>query len=73
MASFQDLPTILDTHTLLLRTQIRVSGLFMALHATWPAATSRAKGSHGDAAVARYIGMMTDRFTLHSNGDVDIT
>ena len=72
-ASSHDLTTIVDTHTLLVRTQLRVSGLFMALYATWPAETSRMEGSAGDAAMTRYIGLMTDRFTLHVNGDLDIT
>jgi hypothetical protein len=73
-ASSQDLTRIVDTHTLLVRTQLRVSGLFMALYGTWPTETSWVEeGTHGDAAMARYVGLMTDRFTLHANGDVDIT
>lgn len=71
-ASSQDLTTIVDTHTLLARTQLRVSGLFMALYATWPPETSRVEAA-GDAAMTTYIGLMTDRFTLQANGDFDIT
>jgi hypothetical protein len=34
-ANSQDLTKVVDTHTPLLRTRMRVSGLFMALHPTW--------------------------------------
>lgn len=35
-ASVHDLAMVVDTHTFISRTRVRVSGLFMALHATWP-------------------------------------
>jgi hypothetical protein len=72
-ATSQDLTMVVDTHTLLLRTRVRVSGLFMALHATWPASGARVGVSPGDASMARYIALMTDRFTLHANGDIDLS
>ena len=52
---------------------MRVSGLFMALHATWPAGRARVEGSPGDDTMARYVALMTDRFILHANGDFDLT
>jgi hypothetical protein len=72
-ANSQDLTTVVDTHALLMRTRVRVSGLFMALHATWPADRARIEGSPGDDAMARYVALMTDRFILHANGDFHLT
>ena len=72
-ANSQDLTMLVDTHTLLLRTRIRLSGLFMALHATWPADGARIGGTQGDDTMARYVALMTDRFILHTNGDFDLT
>ena len=72
-ANSQDLTMVVDTHTLLMRTRMRVSGLFMALHATWPADGARVEGSPGEDNMARYVALMTDRFILHANGDLDLT
>lgn len=72
-ANAQDLTMVVDTHTLLMRTRMRVSGLFMALHATWPAGRARVEASPGDDTMARYLALMTDRFLLHANGDFDLT
>lgn len=72
-ANSQDLTMVVDTHTLLMRTRMRVSGLFMALHAIWPAGRARVEGSPGDDTMARYVALMTDRFILHANGDFDVT
>lgn len=72
-ANAQDLTMVVDTQTLLMRTRMRVSGLFMALHATWPAGRARVEGSPGDDTMARYVALMTDRFILHANGDFDVT
>lgn len=72
-ATSQGLTMVVDTHTLLMRTRMRVSGLFMALHATWPAGRARVEGLPGDATMARYVALMTDRFILHANGDFDLT
>ena len=69
-ADSQDLTMVVDTHTLLMRTRMRVSGLFMALHATWPA--DRLEPSSGSDNMARYVALMTDRFILHANGDFDV-
>lgn len=68
-ASSYDLAVIVETQTLLARTRLRVSGLFMALHATWLPDRDR----DGLENLARYIALMMDRFTLHPNGDVDLT
>lgn len=72
-ANSQDLTMVVDTHTLLMRTRMRVSGLFMALHATWPADRARVEGSSRGGTMARYVALMTDRFILHANGDFDVT
>jgi len=72
-ANSQDLSMVVDTHTVLMRTRMRVSGLFMALHATWRADRARVEGSSGGDTMARYVALMTDRFILHANGDFDVT
>lgn len=72
-ATSQDLTTVVDTHTLLTRTRVRVSGLFMSLHATWPMSRDPARKSPREDDLARYIALMTDRFVLHANGDFDTT
>jgi hypothetical protein len=72
-ANSQDLTMVVDTHTLLMRTRMRVSGLFMALHATLPAGRARVGGTSGEETMARYVALMTDRFILHANGDFDVT
>ena len=72
-ANSQDLTMVVDTHTLLMRTRMRVSGLFMALHATWPRDRARVQGSSRGDTMARYVSLMTDRFILHANGDFNVT
>jgi hypothetical protein len=72
-ANSHDLTMVVDSHTLLMRTRMRVSGLFMALHATWPAGRARVEGSPGAGTMASYVALMTDRFILHPNGDFDLT
>ncbi len=69
-ASSHDLAMVVEKQTLLGRTRMRVSGLFMALHATW---RSDRNWDGGSANMARYVGLMTDHFTLHANGDFDVT
>jgi hypothetical protein len=72
-ATSQDLTTVVDTHARLTRTRVRVSGLFMALHATWPVSRDPVRTALGEDGLARYIALMTDHFVLHANGDFDIT
>jgi len=72
-ANPQDLKMVVDAHTLLTRTRMRVSGLFMALHAIWPREGARDQGSSDGDTMARYVALMTDRFILHANGDFDVT
>lgn len=68
--SRHDLTMVVDAHTLLTRTRMRVSGVFMALHATWrPDRTCH----EGAPTMARYLALMTDGFTLQANGDFDVT
>lgn len=69
----QDLTTVVDTHILLTRTRVRVSGLFMSLHATWPMSRDPARKAPREDELARYVALMTDRFVLYANGDFDIT
>jgi hypothetical protein len=70
-ASSQDLTMVIDAHRRLLRTRIRVSGLFMALHATVPAGGAAVEGSLGED-TARYVDLMAGRFVLHANGNFDL-
>lgn len=72
-ANAQTLTMVVDAHTLLMRTRMRVSGLFMALHATWTADRTPTEGSQGDEPMARSVALMTDHFILHANGDFDLT
>lgn len=72
-ATVQDLEMVDETNTLLLRTRMRVSGLFMALHEGWPDGRSRVEGSLNEDKIARYVALMTDHFVLHPNGDFDVT
>lgn len=71
-AILQDLTTVVDAHAVLIRTRMRVSGLFMALHAIWPAGRNSGERSSTSDSVARYVALMADRFTLHANGDFDV-
>lgn len=71
-ATSQDLSIVIDAHQVLVRTRLRVSGLFMALHQLRPEGRSRAEGPLDEEAKARYIALMTDRFFLHPNGDFDV-
>lgn len=71
-ASVHDLVRVVDTHTLLMRTRVRVSGLFMALHATWPSGGTRAKEPAQGCNMPSYIALMADRFTLEANGDFEL-
>lgn len=72
-AASRDLTMVVDTHALLVRTRRRVSGLFMALHATWPTGHARAESASDEGNTATYVALMTDRFILHPNGDFDVT
>lgn len=71
-ASVQDLATVVEAHTVLARTRMRVSGLFMALHATWPTGGIGAQGTPAGDSMPRYVALMTDRFILHANGDFEV-
>ena len=72
-ANVHDLAAVVGTHTLLMRTRMRVSGLFMALHATWTEDRRPVEASSGGDTMATYIALMTNRFVLHANGDFDVT
>jgi len=72
-ANSQDLTMVVDTRILLARTRMRVSGLVMALHATWPAGRAPLERAKGEDNMARYVALMTDSFILHANGDFEVT
>lgn len=62
-ATRRELDEVIEAHFRIERTRVRLSGLFMALHAIWELG--------GDTSlVPRYIAMMTDQFHLAANGDV---
>lgn len=69
----QDLSTVVETHRLVVRARMRVSGLFMALHAFWPSTRGSDRRLQSSDNMARYVALMTDRFVLHPNGDFDVT
>ena len=71
-ASAEDLTMVVETHILLARTRMRVSGLFMALHATWPTGGAGAQGTPPGDSMPRYVALMADRFILHANGDFEV-
>ncbi|WP_156464828.1 hypothetical protein [Aeromicrobium sp. Root495] len=70
-AALQGLTHVIDAHTLLVRTRVRVSGLFMALYALSPPEGTRQKSPKGSVQ-DRYIALMNDRFTLSPNGDYNV-
>lgn len=69
-ATSHDFAIVVDAQRVLRRTRMRVSGLFRALHATWRLDRTRYEEPPN---IARYVALMTDRFTLHANGDFDVT
>jgi hypothetical protein len=67
----RDLDTVISAHTTLVRSRLRVSGLFMALHQLLPW-LSHGRGLHPGPELATYVALMRDRFTLEPNGDFEI-
>jgi hypothetical protein len=72
-SSPQDLETVVAAHSTLLRARLRVSGLFMALHAVWPQSPGLGRTASATSELSRYIALMTDQFTLSANGDFEVT
>jgi len=72
-ASARDLGSVIDAHAQMIRTRVRVSGLYMALHEVMP---KLAAGNHArrkdPSELPRYFAYMEDRFTLEANGDVTV-
>ena len=62
-ATRRPLEDVVSAHLVVERTRVRLSGLFMSLHASWTATDDA-------SAVPLYIAMMKDRFELRANGDV---
>jgi len=71
-ATSQNLAVVIETREILLRTRLRVSGLFMALHEIWRNDGGQAEGTLGEVNTARYVALMTGHFVLHPNGDFDV-
>jgi hypothetical protein len=67
----RDLDTVISAHSTLVRSRLRVSGLFMALHQLLPW-LSHGRGPHPGPGLATYVALMRDRFTLEPNGDFEI-
>jgi hypothetical protein len=67
------LETVVEAHSTLVRARLRVSGLFMALHAVWPRSPGRGRRASAASELPRYIALMTGQFTLSANGDFDVT
>jgi hypothetical protein len=66
----RDIQSVVEAHTQLARARLRISGLFMALHAIQSLSPGRqAKGTDD---VGRYVALMKDAFILAANGDIEI-
>ncbi len=68
-----DLDAVVDAHTELARTRLRVSGLFMALHAEWPASPGLGRRAPHESELSRYIALMNNQFILQANGDFEVS
>jgi hypothetical protein len=66
------LESVISAHTMLARSRLRISGLFMALHELLPSLLDARRFPSGKTEVPRYIAMMEDRFTIQPNGDIEI-
>lgn len=66
------LESVCDAHTMLVRSRVRTSGLFMALHEVLPWLSAARRLPSAKSELPRYIAMMEGRFTLEPNGDVEI-
>jgi hypothetical protein len=72
-ASACDLGSVVDAHAQLIRTRVRVSGLYMALHEVMPKlAPGNPARRKNPSELPRYFAYMEDRFTLEANGDVAV-
>lgn len=72
-ASARDLSAVIDAHAQLVRTRVRISGLYMALHEVMPNLASDNSARRKDSSqLPRYFAFMEDRFTLEANGDVTV-
>jgi len=62
-----DVQSVRDVHEALQRAAVRLSGLFMALHAVLPQLRDRNRAGV-DTSLPTYRELMTDRFTLLPDG-----
>lgn len=68
----RDLDTAISAHATLMRSRLRVSGLFMALHEILPWLSSAQLRGSGSSRLPSYLALMGDSFTLEANGDFAI-
>lgn len=68
----RDLGTVISAHTTLVRSRLRVSALFMALHQLLPWLSHGRPLHPPGPALTTYVALMRDRFTLEPNGDFKI-
>ena len=72
-ASTRDLGSVIDAHAQLVRTRVRISGLYMAIHEVMPNLASGNPARQKESSqLPRYFAFMEDRFTLEANGDVTV-
>ena len=67
----RDLQSVAEAHTQLVRARLRVSGLFMALHAVQSPGEDRQ--TERVIEIARYMALMNDNFILEDNGDITVS
>jgi hypothetical protein len=71
--SARELGVVIDAYAQLVRTRVRVSGLYMARHEVMPnLAVVSPAGRKNPSQLPRYFAYMEDRFTLEANGDVTV-
>ena len=69
----RDLDAVISAHTTLMRSRLRVSGLFMALHEILPWLSSAGPPRSARPQLPSYLALMRDHFTLEANGDFEIS
>jgi len=71
-STLHNLDTVMSAHTNLVRSRLRVSGLFMALHEVLPWLSDARRPHSATTQLPRYIALMKDHFALEANGDYEI-
>lgn len=68
-----NIQTVDDARAALERASVRISGLFMALHAVLPRYAAPHAYPESGTALSTYYALMNDQFRLESNGDWTVT